>query len=174
MLTPSADQPPLHAPRYPRIGGAARDGFITLDDWVAASTDDTESDLMMQIDIEGYEYEVFLATSEALMQRFRILVVEFHALDELLGICSDKQKQIIHVFNRILQTHSCVHIHPNNCCGRMQNNAIDIPRVMEFTFLRKDRISQATYQTSFPHPLDCDNTSESPLVLPKCWYKSEK
>jgi len=156
------------------IGGTARDGFMTLDDWVVASTDDRESDLMMQIDIEGYEYEVFRAASDALMRRFRILVVEFHLLDELLGIWSDKYKEIIDVFDGILQTHSCVHIHPNNCCGSVRRDEIDIPRVMEFTFLRKDRISRSAYQTSFPHPLDEDNTSKPPLALPKCWYKSEK
>ena len=152
------------------IGGTAREDFITLDDWVAASIDDAESDLMMQIDIEGHEYEVFLAATDALMRRFRILVVEFHFLDELLGIWSNKRRHIVDAFNRILQTHACVHIHPNNYCGYVQHNSTEIPRVMEFTFLRKDRISHSTYQTSFPHPLDCDNTPNPPLVLPKCWY----
>lgn len=156
------------------IGGTAREGFITLEDWVAASTEDKKSDLMMQIDIEGHEYEVFLAAPDALMRRFRIFVIEFHLLDELLNIWSDKYKQIIDVFDKILQTHSCVHIHPNNCCGSFRHRSIDIPRVMEFTFLRNDRISHATYQTSFPNPLDYDNTSNPPLVLPKCWYKNEK
>jgi len=153
------------------IGGTSRAGFITLDDWVADSTDDKESDLIMQIDIEGYEYEVFLAASKALMQRFRILVIEFHALDELLGIWPGKPEQMVQVFNKILQTHSCVHIHPNNFCGHVQHGSMTIPRVMEFTFLRKDRISEATYQTIFPHPLDFDNSSKSPLALPRCWYK---
>jgi hypothetical protein len=155
------------------ISGIPRNGFITLDNWVTASTDDKSSDLMMQIDIEGSEYEVFLATSEALMQRFRIIVAEFHNLDELLGVWSDKYKEIIRVFNKILQTHSCVHIHPNNDGGSLQHNGIDIPRVMEFTFLRKDRINYSSYQTSFPHPLDCDNTPKPPLKLPKCWYGKE-
>jgi hypothetical protein len=149
------------------IGGTPRDGFMTLDDWVVASIDDKASDLMMQIDIEGHEYEVFLAASEGLMQRFRIIVAEFHGLDRLLSVGS---KEIVHVFNKILRTHSCVHIHPNNCYGSLQHDGISIPRIMEFTFLRHDRINQLSYHTSFPHPLDCDNTPNSPLILPKCWY----
>ncbi len=153
------------------IGGTQSDNFMTLDDWVTSSTKDTASDLMLQIDIEGGEYEVFQSASESLMQRFRIIVAEFHYLDQLLNVSSDEYKEIIFVFNRILRTHSCVHIHPNNYCGFSRHNGIDIPRVTEFTFLRNDRIEHPSYQISFPHPLDCDNVPKNPtLILPKCWY----
>lgn len=151
------------------IGGIPRDGFMTLDDWVAASVEDTTSDLMMQIDIEGFEYEVFPSISESLMKRFRIIVVEFHRLDGLLGA---KCQEISDAFEKILQTHTCIHAHPNNCSGSLEYEDIAIPRVMEFTFLRKDRIKHFSYQTVFPHPLDCDNLPKSPLVLPQCWYGS--
>jgi hypothetical protein len=35
------------------------------------------------MDIEKFEYEVFLSMSENLINRFRIMVVEFHDLDQL-------------------------------------------------------------------------------------------
>ena len=150
------------------VGAMTNADFITLDVWVASLLPKTNSDLLLQIDIEGYEYETFLSVSEALMHRFRIIVAEFHLLEHLWN------RQFFNLasraFDKILQTHACVHIHPNNVEGSLKKGGLEIPRVMEFTFLRKDRIQHSDYQVHFPNPLDCDNTSNRPLVLPKCWY----
>ncbi len=148
------------------IGGYSRENFITLDQWVAKSSEETINDFMMQMDIEGYEYEALSAVSVELMKRFRIIVIEFHGVDNL-----DRNK--VRVFKKLLNTHTCVHIHPNNCCGFVRLFNIEIPRVMEFTFLRKDRIKNSFYRRDFPHPLDSDNTSNPSLPLPACWYHQE-
>lgn len=145
------------------IGGTTRDDFVSLDDWVTNSVSDESCDLMMQMDIEGYEYEVINHTTNKTLERFRIIVIEFHGLDSL-GIGK------IRAFKKILRTHSCLHIHPNNCCGSIQLRNLVIPRVMEFTFLRKDRISTGEFQGVFPHALDFDNTPNPSIVLPECWY----
>ena len=150
------------------IGVTTDSVFMTLDDWVVNSVESKESELLLQIDIEGFEYEVFLAASEALLKRFRIIVIEFHQLDHLwsepfFNIAS-------RAFEKILQTHSCVHIHPNNCCGSLKKNGLEIPRVMEMTFLRHDRVEEKGNALSFPHVLDEDNQKKASLVLPKCWY----
>lgn len=150
------------------VGATTNDEFITLDDWVKGSLEDSRSDLLLQIDIEGYEYETFLCMSDHLLSRFRIIVVEFHNLDQLWNkpfftIAS-------RAFDKILQTHTCVHIHPNNCCGIFENCGLPIPRVAEFTFLRNDRVGNYSYAKSFPHCLDCDNTEDPHLSLPECWY----
>ena len=153
------------------IGAISNDDFITLDQFVNTSLPQPNAELMLQIDIEGFEYEVFLSTSEQLMKRFRIIIAEFHELDNLwnkpyFGLVSQ-------AFEKILQTHTCVHIHPNNYWRTLNKDGIEIPKLLEFTFLRKDRIQESSYATQFPHPLDSDNTPKQPLVLPKCWYRSE-
>jgi hypothetical protein len=152
------------------IGATANEDFVTMDSWVAASVSSSESDLMLQIDIEGYEYETFLSTTDQLMRRFRIIVAEFHGLDQLwnrpfFGLAS-------RTFEKILQTHTCVHIHPNNCIAPVVYQDVTIPPIMEFTFLRKDRVRTSSYVQAFPHPLDADNTTNPHVVLPRCWYAS--
>lgn len=164
---PADDHPLFHFTKK-FIGATSNDEFMTLDDWVANSQIDNDGDLLLQIDIEGYEYEVFLAASDALMRRQRIIVAEFHQLDQLwnrpfFNLAS-------RTFEKILQTHACVHIHPNNCCGSLKRSGIEIARVMEFTFLRRDRIKSISFQREFPNPLDGDNTDNPPLVLPRDWY----
>ena len=152
------------------IGAVTNDEFMTMDDWVGSSLTEDQSDLLLQIDIEGAEYETFFRMSDNLIQRFRIIVAEFHYLDQLRSLPFFLLAS--RVFDKILQTHTCVHIHPNNCCGSMLKDGIDIPAVAEFTFLRSDRIRNPSYASVFPHPLDCDNTDKPPLTLAKCWYSN--
>lgn len=153
------------------VGATSDDDFMTLDHWVTSSLPDAKGDLLLQMDIEGFEYETLLAASDALMRRFRIIVAEFHYLDQLWS------RPFFSVagraFAKILQTHACIHLHPNNCCGSVPREGLDLPRIMEFTFLRKDRMGEASYRTTFPSPLDRDNTPKPALALPRCWYRAE-
>ncbi len=151
------------------VGALTNEDFMTMDGWVEASVPGSEGDLLLQIDIEGSEYETFLATSDGLMGRFRIVVAEFHALHHLWS--RPFFEVASRAFDKVLQTHTCVHVHPNNCCGTLTRGGVTIPRVVEFTFLRTDRVRRPTPATAFPHPLDRDNTSYPHIALPDSWYR---
>lgn len=152
------------------IGVTTNNDFMTINNWVTSSLPESHSDLLLQMDIEGYEYEVILSMADIIMRRFRIIVVEFHQLHMLWSM--PFFSIAARAFDKILQTHACVHIHPNNCCGSLQKRGLTIPRLMEFTFLRNDRITNALYQNEFPNPLDSDNYSDKRhITLPECWYK---
>src|SRR3989338_191988 len=153
------------------VGCTNNSDFTTLDQWVNSSNLNNDSDLLLQMDIEGGEYAVLINVSDALMKRFRILVIEFHSLEKLWN------PEFFHfaemVFNKILQTHSCVHIHPKNCYENDFRLGIEIPKIAEFTFIRSDRLKSHNYETQFPHELDRNNHEKyKPVVLPKNWYKS--
>ncbi|MCA0133530.1 hypothetical protein [Winogradskyella alexanderae] len=152
------------------VGCTTNDDFITMDDWVSIKCQSDNSDLLLQMDIEGSEYNSLINMSNHLMNRFRIMVIEFHSLQDLWNPHFFNLNQT--VFDKILQTHICVHIHPNNCCGIYSRYGIEIPRVAEFTFLRKDRVTSKTYANRFPHHLDYDNTDNEPISLPKIWYRN--
>jgi hypothetical protein len=149
------------------VGATTNDAVMTVDDWVRRSLPEAEGDLMLQIDIEDCEYETFLSMSDALMGRFRIITGEFHSLNHLW---SRPFFQVASkAFEKILQTHTCVHIHPNNESAAMEKGGLSIPPMMEFTFLRNDRVTNPVLTRAFPHPLDADNTTDPTLVLPACW-----
>ncbi|MGL1932623.1 MAG: FkbM family methyltransferase [Desulfotalea sp.] len=151
------------------IGATNDDTFMTLDNWVINSGKDNGEDLLLQIDIEGYEYEVFLATSDKLMKRFRVIVAEFHQLDKFWS--EPYFNLTSRAIEKILETHSCVHLHPNNCKETLNINGLNIPKVMELTFVRNDRVEKESFQTSFPHSLDFDCTDNKSTTLSKCWYR---
>lgn len=152
------------------VGATTSDHFMTINDWVRNSPVSETSDLLLQIDIEGHEYETFLSMPDDLLKRFRIIVVEFHRLHHLWS--APFFRLASSAFGKILQTHSCVHLHPNNCRGSFYMQGLEIPKVMEFTFLRNDRFNTSSYVNSFPHPLDRDNTKKQAIKLPECWYGS--
>ena len=151
------------------IGSISDDVFMTMDEWVGRSMpEDSESDLMLQMDIEGAEWEVLHNISGMLLQRFRIIVVELHGLQQLWS--APFFSLASRALERVLKTHACVHIHPNNCSRVMVKDGIGIAPVVEVTFLRRDRFEDAEPAVTFPHSLDRDNVKGNSLVLPRNWY----
>ncbi len=153
------------------LGVKDNDQEVSLLGWIKSNGMDRNSNLLLQMDIEGAEYKILEKTSDKVLKQFRIIVVEFHYLDgmrERVMFNSIKK-----AFQKLLKNHICVHIHPNNCCGIKQVKGIKIPTVAEFTFLRRDRIYKMEKPGSFPHKLDRDNTENLPIVLPQVWYESK-
>lgn len=170
----SVDSPAVNNPKFHFIkrfiGPITNENFITLDDWVNSSNlESKNSDLLLQMDIEGYEYSTILNMSNILMKRFRIIVVEFHSLNKLW----DNEFFTIAslVFEKLLQYHTCVHIHPNNSCGAVKIKGVEIPKLAEFTFIRNDRIVKKVKNINFPHALDFDSDlNYKTMTLPNIWY----
>jgi hypothetical protein len=139
-----------------------------MDTWVNSSDIDHNSDLLLQMDIEGSEYNSIINMSDELLNRFRIIVIEFHSLQDLWQPRFFDFASV--AFNKILQSHTCVHIHPNNEDGIDKRLGIEIPRTAEFTFLRNDRIKSKSKAKQFPHLLDNDNSTKYHVSLPLNWY----
>jgi hypothetical protein len=153
------------------LGSINGGDFMTLESWVFAASS-PEEELLLQMDIEGAEYEVLLSTPEDILRRFRIIVIEFHGLEQLFD--RNYFDLAVVAFNKVLKTHVCVHIHPNNYYPDVfQSFGFSFPSLAEFTFIRRDRVVNLEPITHFPHPLDIDCTLNKTLVLPKCWYRTE-
>ena len=170
----SVEAPPDNHPKFKFIknfiGAINQDPFITMEEWVTIAQPDHSDDWLLQIDIEGSEYEVFLNMPTPILEKFRAIVVEFHFLDYLFDLPFFMLAS--RAFERLLTSHVCVHIHPNNADNVISCGDIRIPKTMEFTFHRRDRIQVGPTATRFPHALDFDNVSgAAPQVLPSCWYK---
>jgi hypothetical protein len=151
------------------VGCLSDDTFMTLEEWKSTAIGKRDGDLLLQMDIEGGEYETLLSCPTDLLKQFRIMVIEFHYLHELLN--KRFFELVSRAFQRLVQTHSVVHIHPNNCCGSVRAGDLELPRIAEFTFHRNDRLRERAACRTFPHPLDRNNTRKATLVLPSCWYE---
>ena len=79
-------------------------------------------------------------------------------------------------FKKIYKNFSICHVHPNNCCGIASLDGIDIPRVIEVTFIRNDMLDDFANEKSLmlPHPLDSKNVEKNDdISMPIEWWKKE-
>ncbi len=171
----TVEGPPCHHELFSfikkNVGALTSGDCMTMDDWVAEALPVSAADLLLQIDIEGGEYETFLNMSPRLMARFRVIVVEFHRLDDLWSLSFFRVAS--RVFEKILQQHVCLHVHPNNAYDALAKDGIGIFPVMEFTFIRRDRIRDHSPAVEFPHRLDGNNNPVlPPYRLPEIWYRA--
>ncbi len=153
------------------VGCLEDDQFMTLDGWKQFRAPEYGGDLLVQMDIEGGEFETIMNLSPTLLSQIRIFIIEFHYLHQLWN--KPWFRMVSRVFEKLLNNHTVVHIHPNNCCGSFTSRGLTLPRIAEFTFLRNDRVKTRRYRNDFPHALDRENVpGKRPLVLPSCWYRA--
>ena len=169
IVVPPSGYSPVSFTRK-HIGANDSDRLISMNTWVRKfDSDNEDNDLLLQMDIEGAEYASVLATSREVMDRFRIIVIEIHdlehwALSPVLAVARE-------FFSVLLASHAVLHIHPNNCCGLANLNGILVPRVLEMTLLRRDRLLSSASRNDFPHRLDRANRPHrDDLILPSNWY----
>tara|TARA_B110000977_G_C11055385_1_gene483872 strand:+ start:496 stop:1311 length:816 start_codon:yes stop_codon:yes gene_type:complete len=154
------------------LGSKTGDDFITLSDWMKNSIVDDNQGKLLQMDIEGGEYDVLSYESSETLAKFSTMVIEFHGLQNMF----DRHflKFITAIFEKIYVNFSICHVHPNNCSGIASYNGIDIPRVIEVTFIRNDLVNlyNIDIPISLPHPLDQSNIQNiSEIVMPEIWWK---
>ena len=169
----SVSSPPVQRAQFTfdkkYLGANDDDISFSLKSWRDKYLKDYAGELLLQMDIEGSEYEVIISTPVEVLKSFRTMIIEFHYLHRMFDSFVFRFYKTC--FERILQNFYVAHIHPNNCCGSITKGQIEIPTVMEFTFYNKNRVNHTTYLERFPHPLDRDNVpANRPLLLPGCWY----
>ena len=65
------------------VAGQSTDEDMTLNQMIDGAGINDKGDILLQMDIEGSEIDVLLAADDALLRRFRIMVIEFHTLHRL-------------------------------------------------------------------------------------------
>jgi hypothetical protein len=169
----SVDFLPLPRPEFTfdkkYLGASDSSHTFTLAAWKTKYLGEYTGDLILQMDIEGSEYQVLLNVPDELLKQFRIIVIEFHFLHRLFDqfdftIMSS-------CFEKLLANFHVAHLHPNNSGGAISRQGVTVPRLMEFTFMNKNRAALAKPVANPVHTLDRDcDPSRAPLLLPPCWY----
>ena len=126
--------------------------LISLAEWVEEKSQ-TSGDLMLQMDIEGAEFQTLMSVSTTLIKRFRIIVIELHFLEALENRWAFEQIYSP-FFNKLLSNFDVVHAHPNNCYGVWNYGGVEYPRLIELTLHRKDRGKCLTPRKSSKNELD--------------------
>lgn len=152
------------------LGIYDNDETVTLESWVSENVD--SDNLILQMDIEGAEWQVLVNAPRKVLSKFRIIVIEFHNLSDLItqSTFSFMQNALL----KILMDFHVVHIHPNNSFAAFKYKGIEIPSILEITFVRNDSFNFDKFAEEFPNYLDSSSVPSKPdIYLPKVWYSNQ-
>lgn len=140
------------------IDSYSHDEFVSFREWFEASAVLPDTEGILQMDIEGFEYRVLSAIEPEMLKRFRVIVLEIHEVHLLWS--KPFLDRFTDVFSRIGQDYACIHVHANNCHPVVKCQGITLPMTVEVTLLRKDYVAENTaenHRFEFPHDLDQPN-----------------
>lgn len=113
--------------------------LISMEDWVQSECgNEPQAELILQMDIEGSEYEVIHSMDEALLRKFRIVVVEFHHLNQLRH--SIMCRYMKGAFQKLLKHFQICHVQENWAAGGFSLAGKRYSRLLEVTLVRRDRL----------------------------------
>ena len=176
MADASVEKPPLMNENFffvkKFLGSRTNEKFITLSDWVRESISEDSAVKILQMDIEGGEYDVLTFESAETLAKFSCMIIEFHSMQNMLQ--RRFLQMISAIFEKIYCNFSIAHAHPNNFSGMVKSNGIEIPACIEVTFIRNDLVNKYSSNNKIllPHTLDkqvSQNISE--LKMPELWWK---
>lgn len=131
-------------------------------------------DFILQMDIEGAEYEILKYANPNDLLRFIILAIEFHDM-ELWIQNAFYSRTILPVLNKLLEHFDVVHSRAHNSSHTFRYKGFFIPSALELTFHRKDRQVVNNGFRQLPSELDfIDNlytSQNTPFRLKKRSHK---
>lgn len=130
----------------------------TIEELISLNNHQNENNLIMKMDIEGCEWDVFNATSSSTLSQFSQITLELHNLTPYLD--QSNFKLVIDVLNKINLTHQSIHIHANSDISvpHMMNNLV-LPELLEVTFIRRDGLDCALLETDLIYPTAIDEST---------------
>ena len=131
---------------------------ISLGNWIKASGEESD-DLLLQMDIEGSEYEALIDADREILAKFRVIVVELHGLHSL--VTKAGYRLIALALSKLLEEHVSLHLHVNNASDGLTLGDFTFPDTLELTLIRKDLVAEIREEyATLPHALDRPNTSK--------------
>jgi len=154
------EQPPLVVGttvfRRAGLGSTTTEMFVSLWDALTANGDQDRNDLILNIDIEGGEWDILPALLVRDLAPFSQIVIELHDLLRFVTL-SDFQAKVVASLSSLFRTHQIVHLHANNWGARGIAGNVMGYDVLELTLLRKSDWMFETYRRTLPLDLDRPN-----------------
>lgn len=139
---------------------------VTLDELVARESGKKSTELLLKLDVEGSEWEIFETCNS--LDKFNQIYLELHYLDRLAN--PKYAESSMRALDKLLRSFFPVFISGNNCCGFVTLGGYVLPRVMELTLLNRKTYSPLpNNQFSINQKYQSQNyPKRAPLVL-KNW-----
>jgi hypothetical protein len=123
-------------------------------------------DLLLKIDVEGAEYDVFPEMSRDTLRHFRQLTMELHGL---LGLGNPAfRARFVAALSRINSVFTLFHVHANNSAPIGFVDGFAVADVLELSYVRSDIAERAPSTALYPTVHDFPNWPPRPDYL--LWF----
>lgn len=160
ISAPPEDNDYIHFHQY-NISGAdtPEPGYKNIQTIISDLGHEDQNDIILQIDIEGAEWEVFNNIDEKIMNKFSQIIVEFHSV---IDFRSDSIKYHINALKKIYNTHQSIHYHINNFSTLALFPGFNIGNSIEVSYVRRADFKFEPDYTEYPTDLDCPCNKKIP------------
>ena len=142
---------------------------IDVNSWIENLAPKDAKNMIIQIDIEGGEYELLHAITEKNLDKFKILVIELHNLTAVNNQVF--HKYFVSCLKKIKKNFDVFYLHSNNCCGVSNFQGIVFPNVLEITLLNKSVVKKKEKFDDRKKDLVIKNIENNKkIVLPDYWF----
>ncbi len=135
--------------------------------WVNQSGVGKDAELLLQMDIEGAEYDFFLCETASFLKRFRYIIFEMHYLHLMLTEDNFKSR-LIPFLNKIKTSFDIVHIHPNTSTVFANIGDLKLTHCLEITLANKKIKTESANKSDYAcvkkyekHSLDAPNLKDT-------------
>ena len=143
---------------FKKLGICAEGGdhpaLRSLDHHIAAAGAVSDR-LILKIDVEGWEWEVFAQASAALLSRFDQILIEIHWMSRLEE--SDFRNTVYKALSNINQQFTLYHVHANNCCDIELVGGFPMANVLELSYVRTSMVNRTPSRTVYPTSINKGN-----------------
>ena len=152
---------------YPAVGK-----YLPLSEWESKLVINPESNKILQMDIEGSEYDFIKNESEEYLNGFQYILIEIHNLRSLSTV-TPETSQIVANMSKLFRLFFCTHIHPNNCSCYCEKNGLILYDCLELTLVNREMIHKlgAKKCTAFQKRHELDRLN-SLYDYPQDWLPS--
>ena len=110
--------------------------------------------LIMKMDIEGCEWDIFKEATSEVINQFSQIVIEFHGLSFV--VYDQRCLSIINVLKKINQSHQSIHVHANATGIPLWVGKLVLPAVLEVTYIRRADVKNKLIANTRQFPTEID------------------
>lgn len=164
--------PPIDHPnfRFFKQGVAATDSddgsLLSVQHHIERLGHAGRDNLLLKMDVEGAELDVFAAMSHQTLRHFRQITLELHWLHRLED--GDYRAVFVEALRNLNSLFTLFHVHANNSRGIALIDGYVVADVLELSFIRSDLAERVESRTIYPTELDYANWPALPDHL--LWF----
>jgi hypothetical protein len=142
------------------LAGMADASHDSIESILADNNLTQPASVILKIDIEQAEWEVFARTPVKSLKNFAQVICEFHDFE---NVADDRWFERAHaVLAKLNEWFAVVHVHANNYGPLVAAGTVMIPQVLEVSYVNRARYTLIGTDETFPGPLDSANRADVP------------